>query len=159
MIDTTLVFLIKKNQGKITDICLAMKKRGFGVGRWNGVGGKIEKGETIEKAAKRETQEEIFVSINKLRKVAELSFYFSYKQEWDQKVHVYFSEKWTGEPKESEEMRPQWFSVKDIPYQEMWSDDIFWFPKALEGKLLKAKFTFGENDVVQEQEVNIVNKF
>jgi len=37
--NATLVFLIKKSQGEITDICLAMKKRGFGMNRWNRVGG------------------------------------------------------------------------------------------------------------------------
>ncbi|MFA6919339.1 MAG: hypothetical protein WC244_04525 [Patescibacteria group bacterium] len=37
--DSTLVFLIKKSQEKVTEICLAMKKRGFGMNRWNGVGG------------------------------------------------------------------------------------------------------------------------
>jgi 8-oxo-dGTP diphosphatase/2-hydroxy-dATP diphosphatase len=30
-----------------------MKKRGFGVGRWNGFGGKVEKQETILDGAKR----------------------------------------------------------------------------------------------------------
>ena len=36
-----------------TDILLGYKKRGFGMGRWNGFGGKVEAGETIEDAAKR----------------------------------------------------------------------------------------------------------
>ena len=45
--DATLVFLIKRSQGKISEICLAMKKRGFGMNRWNGVGGKVEKDENI----------------------------------------------------------------------------------------------------------------
>lgn len=36
-----------------------MKKRGFGKGKFNGFGGKVEKnGETIYQAAIRETQEE-----------------------------------------------------------------------------------------------------
>jgi len=48
----TLLFLIKEDQ-----ILLAMKKRGFGMGRFNGVGGKIEPGETIEQAMIRECQE------------------------------------------------------------------------------------------------------
>ena len=39
-------------------ILLGMKKRGHGVGKWNGFGGKVEKGETIEEAARRETKEE-----------------------------------------------------------------------------------------------------
>ena len=63
--NSTLVFLIKKNNGSITDICLAMKKRGFGKGRWNGVGGKVEAGETIEAAAMREAREEIGVTDRK----------------------------------------------------------------------------------------------
>jgi len=35
------------------EILLGYKKRGFGVGKWNGFGGKVETGETIEDAAKR----------------------------------------------------------------------------------------------------------
>ena len=34
-------------------VLLGMKKRGFGAGKWNGFGGKLEPGETIEEAAKR----------------------------------------------------------------------------------------------------------
>ncbi len=44
----TLVFA--RQPGKIL---LGMKKRGFGEGRWNGFGGKVEKGETIEQGARR----------------------------------------------------------------------------------------------------------
>ncbi len=56
--------MIKKSkEQKITDICLAMKKRGFGVNRWNGVGGKVEEKETIETAAKREVKEEAGIEI------------------------------------------------------------------------------------------------
>jgi hypothetical protein len=43
MRNSTLLFLVKKNGEEITDICLAMKKRGFGSGRYNGVGGKVLK--------------------------------------------------------------------------------------------------------------------
>jgi hypothetical protein len=48
MRNATLLFLIKKSGDQISEICLAMKKRGFGVGRWNGAGGKVSQGETIE---------------------------------------------------------------------------------------------------------------
>ena len=41
--------LIRNND----NILLGMKKRGFGVGRWNGFGGKVHSGETILEAAKR----------------------------------------------------------------------------------------------------------
>ena len=35
-----------------------MKKRGFGMGKWNGFGGKVELNETIYNAAERELKEE-----------------------------------------------------------------------------------------------------
>ncbi len=157
--DVTLIFLIKKTQGEITDICLAMKRRGFGVGPWNGVGGKIdETDKTIEDGAKREAKEEVGVSVSDLKKIAELSFCFVENSAWDQLVHVYFCEKWIGEPAESEEMKPKWFSIEEIPYRNMWPDDEFWLPKVLKGDQLKATFKFGENDVILEKEVNVVDR-
>lgn len=157
--NATLVFLVKKSQGKIINVCLAMKKRGFGVNRWNGVGGKVdEERETIEEAAERETEEEIGVFVEELNKVAELLFYFPHNPAWDQLVHVYFSENWVGEPKESEEMKPRWFPTNELPYSDMWPDDIYWLPEVLGGNLLKAMFKFGENDVILDKEINIVRE-
>ena len=44
----TLLFALRPGH-----VLLGMKKRGFGKGRWNGFGGKVEKDETIEEAAIR----------------------------------------------------------------------------------------------------------
>jgi mutator protein MutT len=156
MQNTTLLFLIKKTDNKITDICLAMKKRGFGMGRWNGVGGKLNEGETIVDAVIRETKEEIDVTPKNISKIAELTFIFDGKPDWDQVVHTYFCEEWEGEPVESEEMAPQWYKVADVPFDKMWPDDKFWLPKALEGEKIKASFTFGENDTILNQDVECV---
>ena len=62
--ETTLCLLKKDNS-----ILLAMKKRGFGSGKYNGIGGKIEKGETPDEAMIRETKEEIKVTPIKYEKV------------------------------------------------------------------------------------------
>lgn len=157
--DATLLFLVKKTQGEITDICLAKKRRGFGVDRWNGAGGKIEKHDkTIEDGAKREAKEEIGVVIIEMKKIAELEFYFPGNPNWDQKVHAYFCERWEGAPTESEEMKPMWYSVSEIPYNKMWPDDKFWLPKVLKGDRIKGSFKFGENDVILEKEVNVVDR-
>lgn len=154
--EATLVFLIRRDGEKIEEVCLAMKKRGFGAGRWNGVGGKVEAGETPEDSARREAQEEIGVTVKDLRKVAELTFTFPHHPDWDQKVHVYFTETWEGIPKEGEEMRPASFKTNEIPYDRMWADDVSWLPPVLAGNLIKAAFTFNEDETVQHEDVKMV---
>ena len=161
MRNATLCFLLKEENNKINEICLAMKKRGFGVGRWNGVGGKVgdKQKETIEDALVRETKEEINVEIKNFYKVAELTFYFPKNKEWDQLVHVYFTKTWKGNPQETEEMRPAWFLINEIPFESMWPDDTHWLLHILNNKLIKAEVIFDEGDIILEQKVNIVNKF
>lgn len=158
--DATVAFLVKRNSGEIKQICLAMKKRGFGVGKWNGVGGKVEDehGETIEEAARRETKEEINVDIKTLDKVAEMTFHFSHNPDWDQRVHAYLVEEWTGEPEETEEMNPKWFSLEDIPFSKMWADDEYWLPEVLNGNLTRGVFVFGKGNVILEKKVEIVKQ-
>lgn len=147
----TLVFLLQDGR-----ILLGMKKRGFGAGRWNGFGGKVKEGETIEAAAKRETQEECGVEITEMEKVGIHEFEFAAEPGDTLEVHVFRVNSWTGEPRETEEMRPQWFTIDAIPYDEMWPDDIHWLPVFLAGKKFRTKFLFGEGDRVLENEVLVV---
>lgn len=137
-------------------ILLGMKKRGFGMGRWNGFGGKVEEGETIEEGAKRETREECGIMITKMEKVGIHEFEFSAKPGEILEVHVFRVDAWDGEPRETEEMRPQWFTIDAIPYDEMWPDDIHWLPVFLAGKKFRTKFLFGEGDSVLENHVEEV---
>jgi mutator protein MutT len=136
----TLLFLRRDDE-----ILLAMKKRGFGMGRWNGAGGKIEPNETETEALIRETQEEIEVTPLSYEKIGVLDFAFP-DGTIDMQGHVYFCTKWEGEPVETEEMAPQWFKISDIPYDDMWQDDIVWLPHVLKGKKLHGNFTFDGHD-------------
>jgi 8-oxo-dGTP diphosphatase len=140
--ETTLCFLVRPKE-----ILLAMKKRRFGAGKLNGVGGKMLPGETVPEAAIREIEEEIGVKVETqdLEKVAELHFTFENKKEWDQISHVFFIRKWKGEPQETEEMNPEWFSMENIPYKRMWLDDEYWYPLVLAGKKIKGNFHFSND--------------
>jgi len=156
MRNATLLFLVKKVDGEISEVCLAMKKRGFGIGRWNGVGGKVGEGESIEEATKREAKEEIGIDVVSMEKTGEIAFSFTHQPDWSQMVHVYVSEEWQGEPVESEEMNPKWYSVTQIPYDSMWPDDIFWLSDMMAGKKIKASFTFGPEDIILNKEVHLL---
>lgn len=119
-----------------------MKKRGFGAGKWNGAGGKLEGDETFETNAVRETFEEFGTTINPadLDKVAELMFNFK-----DGKmilVHYYLVRHWQGEPTESEEMAPKVFKYGEIPFKDMWVADEYWLPRLLSGEKLEGEFFF-----------------
>ncbi len=134
-----------------------MKKRSFGKGRWNGVGGKVDPDldKSIEDAARREALEEIGVTVGSLDKVADLFFYFPENPNWNQRVHTYVCESWEGEPTESEEMAPKWYGVDEIPYPTMWPDDLYWFSEVLRGRRVEASFSFGPGDVLLEKKVTV----
>ena len=133
-------------------ILLGMKKRGFGEGRWNGFGGKVEGQETIEQTAKREVEEEAGIKVKNLDKVGVIEFEFKGNPEILQ-VHIFKSDNFLGEPIESEEMKPKWFHINEIPFKEMWPDDEYWMPLFLGGKKFRGKFVFGESDVILNQEL------
>jgi len=151
----SLLFLRRDNE-----VLLAMKKRGFGEGRWNGVGGKVENGESIEQAMIRETEEEIGITPTAYEKVADIRFDEYFKGEPTlMHVHVFVATAWTGEPTESKEMSPKWFTLDQIPYDDMWSDDPFWLPQVLDGKKISADFKLDASDVILNHTIKTVVGF
>jgi 8-oxo-dGTP diphosphatase/2-hydroxy-dATP diphosphatase len=130
-----------------THILLGMKKRGLGVGRWNGFGGKVQTGETIAAAAGRELTEEAGIVPTALRQRGVLRFVFDHAPECLE-VHVFQVAHFQGEPVETEEMRPQWFALSAIPYDAMWPDDRYWLPLLLEGKSFQGDVHFRDYDVM-----------
>ncbi|KKS69878.1 hypothetical protein A3A14_04280 [Candidatus Daviesbacteria bacterium RIFCSPLOWO2_01_FULL_43_38] len=140
----TLCLPLKEDQA-----LLAMKKRGFGEGKWNGAGGKIEESESSEEGATRETREEFGIIPKSLTLVAVLVFKFIDKPEWDRIVDVYLTYDWNGEPSESEEMRPKWFKKSEIPLTEMWEADTHWLPLVLEGKTILGNFDYTADQKLQ----------
>ena len=112
----TLVFVLKPGH-----VLLGMKKRGFGVGKWNGFGGKRDGSETMRECARRELLEETSLEapLPAFTPRGFLSFYMESDGMVDKasgavsKVMNVFvfsvdAASCAGEPRESEEMRPHW---------------------------------------------------
>lgn len=134
-------------------ILLGMKKRGFGEGKWNGFGGKVLPNEIIEVAAKRELLEEAGIEVEHLSKVGVLDFEFKGRKEILQ-VHFFKAENFSGEPIETEEMKPQWFNVNEIPIDKMWPDDQYWMPVFLKDKKFIGRFLYDEKENILEKELS-----
>jgi 8-oxo-dGTP pyrophosphatase MutT (NUDIX family) len=145
----TLLFL-KRND----ELLLAMKKRGFGRGKWNGVGGKVDEHEHVRAAAIRECQEEINVTPHEPQLAGRLHFYDVRDPEFHHDCHIFVSDAWEGEPTETEEMRPKWFHVDGIPYGQMWPDDILWLPHLLQNRPFSGAVTL-DGDNIHHHEITI----
>lgn len=136
-------------------VLLGYKKRGFGQGWWNGFGGKVEAGEGLEAAARREVNEEAGIALEEVTKVGVLEFTFADKPAEIFVGHIFKGEGIVGEPHESEEMKPQWFAIEDIPYEQMWPADRYWLPVFLKGKTFTGRLHFSANNEILKKEITV----
>lgn len=146
----TLVFPIHYTSDGVTRtrVLLGLKKKGFGKLKWNGFGGKVQPGESIPQAACRELEEECGLGTDpeKLIPAAVITFRFDGRKEWNQVVHVYLVEDFCNEPEESDEMKPCWFYMDELPKKRMWIDDAYWLGPVLEGNYpVNGMFMFNED--------------
>lgn len=143
---STLCFCINDNQ-----VLLAMKKRGFGSGKWNGYGGKVQEGENPRTATIRELEEESGLAADEknLQQVALVRFYFDGNPVFE--CYVYMTNAWKNVPIETEEMRPQWYPISNLPFEEMWAADSKWIPLILNGEKIEAEVNFNADGTMVKE--------
>jgi len=137
-----LLFVITDGQ-----ILLIRKKRGLGAGKINGPGGRIEPGETASQAAIRETREELLIEADPPTHHGTLHFRFL--DGYGLICEVFVSPGFRGTAGETEEAAPLWTPLDQIPYHEMWQDDVHWLPGVVEGKHFAAWFTFDQEQMLE----------
>lgn len=150
---TTTLALIERDD----EVLLAMKKRGFGEGWWNGYGGKLAEGEPVEDAMVRELEEESTLIAKEWRERGVMEFEF---QSGDiVEMHIFEVTKYQGEPQETEEMKPKWFKKSEVPYDQMWPADREWLELFFEGKDFEGKAIFdAETKTFLHSEVREIEK-
>lgn len=121
-------------------LLLIHKKRGLGAGKINAPGGKCEAGEQPIDTAIRETREEVCVTPVSLTEHGTLRFAFSNGYQLEGRIFI--ADGFHGIPQETDEAAPFWCRIEDIPYKDMWEDDILWLPYVLTGGYIEANFTF-----------------
>ena len=143
--EKAVIVYIKDNDNLI----LIHKKTGLGAGKINAPGGRIEKGETPEEAAVRECIEEIGLTPLNIKRGAELSFIF--KDGYSLFGYVFFTDSYEGSLIETDEAKPFFCSLDNIPYDKMWEDDILWLPDALAGNYVTGRFIFDSDKMLSKK--------
>ncbi|KAJ1662748.1 hypothetical protein IW140_005503 [Coemansia sp. RSA 1813] len=152
----TLIFPMDNSNGD--RVLLGMKKRGFGKDKLNGFGGKVEPEEPISQGACRELLEESGLQCTEEpEKCGLLLFYFE-NDPVAMEVHVFLARSFAGQPEESDEMRPQWFDVHEMPFDQMWADDSLWWPYVLRDQMFVGRFWFKADQLtITRQELRSVD--
>lgn len=137
------------------DLLMGMKKVRFGRGNYNGYGGKVGPGESMEECLIREIKEESGLDLLKFEKRGVMTFELvdSVKE-----VHIFEGISWIGEAIESEEMAPIWFHKDDLPFDKMWSSDKFWYPYFFNRDYFEGWLIFDENHQVLDSEIHKIDK-
>ena len=94
-------------------------------GKWIGVGGKCEEGESPEDCLLREVREETGLTLTKYRFRAILTFL---SDEWETEyIHLYTASKFTGTLLECDEGNLEWIPKSEIDKLKLWEGDKIFF--------------------------------
>jgi 8-oxo-dGTP diphosphatase len=140
----TLLFVIRDEK-----ILLIHKKRGFGAGKINGPGGKVDPGETALESAVRETFEELRIKPLGTEQRGELHFQF--RDGLSLHCTVFLAHDFEGEPQETDEALPFWIPLDAIPYDRMWADDRHWLPLLIRGARFTGYFEFDGEELLSRE--------
>lgn len=133
-------------------VLLGLKRGGseIGDGTLNGPGGKFDSAlgdKTNLECLVRETFEEVGIVLDptKVEKCAVITFFAGGEPSFE--VHIYRTSAFTGEPRATESMIPDWYEIGDIPElakTRMLESDRTWFPQLIAGEKFNANVYYQE---------------
>ncbi len=118
MKETTLCYIEK--DGKVLMLCRNKKKNDYNEGKWIGVGGKLEEGETPEECLLREVREETGLELCSYKK---RGLVFFYQDGYGELMHLYTAETLGGELPDCSEGELHWVNKEDILSLNLWEGD------------------------------------
>ena len=143
MLLATLCYL--KRDGYTLMVYRNKKEHDIHQGKWNGLGGKFEAGESPEECVRREVLEESGLSIRN-PKLCGLLMFPKFKGE-DWYVFVFTANEFTGELIESPEGQLEWIPDAKLLDLNLWASDHIFMPWIQAGKFLSAKFIYDGDEM------------
>jgi 8-oxo-dGTP diphosphatase len=126
------------------------KDRDVHKGKWNGLGGKLESGESPEECVAREVREESGLTIYspKLRGVMTFP---EFKDREDWLVFLFTAEQFDGEMTESHEGRLEWINDAEIFNLCLWEGDKYFLRWLEHPRFFSAKFCYQDGALIKHE--------
>lgn len=141
----TLCYL--KHAGKTLMIHRVKKAGDMNAGKWNGLGGKFQPGETPEECARREFREESGLNLRDLRLRGFITFPGFFEEE-DWYVFVFTATEFDGELIDPEEGNLAWIEDARLLTLNLWEGDRIFLPWLDQERIFSARFTYREGKLV-----------
>lgn len=141
-----------RNGGKTLMVHRNKKANDMHQGRWNGLGGKFEPGETPEECVIREIHEESGLTVRNPILKGFLTFPgFSNDEDWY--AFVFVVNDFEGELIESPEGDLQWVDDRELQNLFLWEGDFIFLPWLDQPGFFSGKFTYRNNQLIQHEVV------
>lgn len=141
----TLCYVMKDN--KVLMLYRNKKENDYHEGKWNGLGGKFEQGETPEECAVRELKEETGLDVfNPLLKGIITFPMFDKIEDWY--VFLFVIKEFQGELIDSPEGHLEWIDKDKLFGLNLWDGDKIFIPWLFQEKFFSAKFNYSNGEFV-----------
>lgn len=129
VIQTTLCYI--ERDGNYLMLYRNKKKQDLNEGKWVGVGGKFEKGETAEMCMKREVMEETGLTVTAYRYCGVVRFISDTFDAED--MHLFTVSGFSGSISECDEGELAWMKKEEVYALPMWEGDRFFLDRIRDG--------------------------
>lgn len=137
----TLCYVIDKHSNKTLMIHRVKKENDYHEGKWNGLGGKFDKGESPEDCVIREVKEEAGLKIINPKLHGFITFpNFDGTDDWY--VFIFTADEFTGELIDSHEGNLAWIPNNKLTELNLWDGDKIFLDWLFHDKFFSAKFVY-----------------
>ena len=143
----TLCYVIDNEKKQTLMLHRVKKENDMHKGKWNGLGGKLEKGETPEECVIREVKEESGLIIKNPRMHGFITFpFFDGTNDWY--VFLFTANDYSGKLIDSREGNLEWIPNKKVISLDLWGGDKIFLKWLYEEKFFSAKFVYKDGKLI-----------
>jgi 8-oxo-dGTP diphosphatase len=143
----TLCYVTDKKTNSTLMIHRVKKENDYHEGKWNGLGGKFEQGESPEECAIREIEEECGLRVKSVKMKGFITFpLFDGKDDWY--VFLFTANEFEGELIDSSEGNLAWIPNEKLVDLNLWDGDKIFIPWLFKDQFFSAKFNYTGGEFV-----------